>query len=339
MPEIFGHHDGEPVYEVELATAAGARARIITWGAVVRDLLVPVAEGRVQRVVLGLSSLADYVAHSPHFGSIEGRYGNRVAQGRFTLAGVSHELPRNEAGRHSLHGGGRAFGQRIWQLVDSDPGSVTLRLVSPDGDNGYPGTLTATCIYRLIEPATLRIELAATTDRATPVNLCHHSYFNLDGAETIAGHRLTVAADFYTPNDAELIPTGEIRTVAGTPYDFRTGRPLLDEPDRPPAGYDVNFVLRKPFGAPDALVHAARVESTGGPVTLDLHTSEPGLQVYDGAKCAVAVTGLDGRRSGAHAGLCLEPQRFPDSPNRPHFPGGVLRPGEVYRQVTEYRFG
>jgi aldose 1-epimerase len=337
MPEIFGHYDGEPVHEIALATAAGASARILTWGALVRDLLVPAAHGQ-QRVVLGLTSLADYVAHSPHFGSIEGRYGNRIAHGRFTLDGVSYEVPRNEAGRHSLHGGGRAFGQRVWQLMDCDAASVTLRLTSPDGDNGYPGALTATCIYRLLEPATLRIELAATTDRATPVNLCHHSYFNLDGAATIAGHSLSVVADFHTPTDAELIPTGEIRAVAGTPYDFRAGRPLLGGADRPASGYDVNFVLRKPLGEPDALAHAARVETTGGPVVLDLYTTEPGLQVYDGAKCAVAVEGLDGRRSGAHAGLCLEPQRFPDSPNRPHFPAAVLRPGEVYRQITEYRF-
>ena len=339
----FGHHQGREVFEVSIRSAAGADAKVITYGAVVRDLVVPARSGP-QRVVNGLNSVEDYAQHSPHFGAIAGRYANRINQGRFTLDGETYQLPLNQAGRHSLHGGGNGLGKSVWQLGASGDDFVTLTHVSPDGEANYPGTLVTSCTSRLVG-STLRVELTATTDRATPVNLCHHSYFNLDGSADVLDHTLEVAADFYTPTDADLIPTGEIRSVDGTVYDFRSARPIR-MPD--PAGeglvaYDVNFMLRRdrlqPSGIPHLpLAHGGTARSPRNGLSLEVWTTEPGLQVYDGRKTSVPVTGLDGARYGASSGLCLEPQHVPDSPNNPHFPSTILRPGEAYRQVTEYRF-
>lgn len=339
----FGTFAGREVVEVAIRSAAGAEAKILTYGAVVRDLVVPSGAGR-QRVVTGLDSVDDYVEHSPHMGAIAGRYANRIRAGHFELDGESYQLPLNQAGRHSLHGGGDGLGRSLWQLAASGEDFVALTHVSPAGDAGYPGTLATLCTYRLVG-TTLRIELSATTDKATPVNLCHHSYFNLDGGASILDHTLEVAGDFYTPTDDDLIPTGEIRLVAGTPYDFRSARPIRRE--RSDGGglfhYDVNFMLRRDRLQPSGiaalpLAHAGTVRSPANGLSLAVWTTEPGLQVYDGAKVDVPVPGLDGARYGSHAGLCLEPQHVPDSPNNPQFPNTVLRPGEVYRQVTEYRF-
>lgn len=341
MTRDFGVHEGRNVEEITLRSASGAEAKIITYGAVVRDLIVP-AGGGPQRVVNGLSSLEDYVVHSPHFGTVAGRYANRIAGGRFTLDGTAHQLPLNQEGRHSLHGGGHGLGKQVWQLGSWSDSSATLIHVSPDGEAGYPGTLITTCTYRLVDMV-LRVELSATTDRPTPVNLCHHSYFNLDGSPTILDHDLELAADFYTPTDADLIPTGEILAVAGTPYDFRQSRPVRLERSGALFRYDTNFVLRRdrlePSGLADLpLAFAARFASPRSRLALEVWTTEPGLQVYDGAKANVPVPGHDGVQYGPNSGLCLEPQHFPDSPNRPHFPDTILRPGAVYQQVTEYRF-
>lgn len=333
--ERFGEVDGTPVGEVTIRSRAGAEARILTWGAVIRDLVVPSAEGR-QRVVLGLDRIEDYVAHSPYFGAVVGRYANRIGAARFTLHGETHRLDVNWGGRHQLHGGSRGFGSRIWSLVDRTASSATLALVSEDGDMGYPGRLAALCTYAFREPATVRIALEATCDRPTPVNLTTHSYFNLDGSPTIAGHELTIAGDFITPTTPDLIPTGEIRTVAGTPYDFRSLRPI--GPATAGAAYDTNFVLRGGAAEPGGLAHAATLQSRRSGVALDLWTTEPGLQFYDGHLLDMPVPGLDGVAYRARAGLCLEPQRFPDGPNRPHFPSCILEPGQVSRQVSELRF-
>jgi aldose 1-epimerase len=340
----FGQYGGRDAIEVAIRSKAGAEAKVITYGAVVRDLAVPAKAG-LQRVVNGLDTLEDYAKHSPHFGAIAGRYANRIRGGRFTVDGEKHQLPLNQENRHSLHGGGNGLGKQVWQLGAHGEDFVTLTHVSPDGEAGYPGTLTTTCTYRLVGLA-LRVELSATTDRATPVNLCHHSYFNLDGSETILDHTLELAADFYTPVDADLIPTGEIRSVEGTPFDFRTARPIRME--KPGGGgrfwYDNNFVLRRSRLEASGidhvpLAHAATFASPKSGVAMQVWTTEPGLQVYDGFKTNVPVPGLGGARYGANSGLCLEPQHFPDSPNRAHFPDTLLRPGAVYRQVTEYRFG
>jgi aldose 1-epimerase len=342
--KTFGTFAGREVLEIAIRSSVGAEAKILTYGAVVRDLVVPLGSGR-QRVVTGLNAVEDYVEHSPHMGAIAGRYANRIRGGRFDLDGEHYQLPLNQSGRHSLHGGGDGLGRSLWQLAAAGADFVALTHLSPDGDSGYPGTLVTSCIYRL-HGATLRIELSATTDKATPVNLCHHSYFNLDGAASILDHTLEIAGDVYTPTDDDLIPTGEILRVAGTPFDFRAARSIRTERSDGSGNvrYDVNFLLRRdllqPSGIPHLpLAYAGTARSPLNGLGLAVWTTEPGLQVYDGAKVDLSVAGLDGVRYGPHAGLCLEPQHVPDSPNHPYFPNTILRPGEVYRQVTEYRFG
>jgi aldose 1-epimerase len=330
---VFGQIDETPVFEVGLASRAGASAKIITWGAVLHDLIVPTPRGP-QRVVLGLNSIDDYVAHSPHFGAVPGRFANRIANAQFTLDGIEYHLDHKPGEKHTLHGGPRGFGKRIWKLGAYDESSVVLTIESPDGEAGFPGNLSATCVYRLLEPATLRVEFSAICDRATVVNLTQHSYFNLDGSADILDHQVTLLADFYTPTDAELIPTGEIRSVAGTPYDFRAPRTVRNAAG---ATYDTNFVAAQEPG-PDGLAPLAIVRSPVNGLTLSLATTEPGVQFYDAAKLNVPVSGLGGARYGAHAGLCLEPQAFPDSPNRRHFTDCVLRPDDEYRHVSEFRF-
>jgi aldose 1-epimerase len=339
----FGRHDGAQVAEATIRSGSGAEARIISYGAVVRDLVVTAKAGP-QRVVNGLETIEDYARYSPHFGAIAGRYANRIAGGRFRLDGTDYQLPLNQENKHSLHGGGNGLGKQVWQLAVAGDDFVTLVHASPDGEAGYPGTLTASCTYRL-RGETLRIELSATTDKPTPVNLCHHSYFNLDGSENILDHTLELAADFYTPVDADLIPTGEIRSVVGTPFDFRAARAIrLEKPDGTGRfWYDNNFILRRDRTeesgiAQRPLAHAATFASQRNGLAMEVWTTEPGLQVYDGFKTNVPVPGLGGASYGASSGLCLEPQHFPDSPNRPHFPDTILRPHEIYRQVTEYRF-
>jgi aldose 1-epimerase len=329
----FGTVDGTDVFEVTLRNGAGAQARILTWGAVVRDLTVP-TDGEPQPVVLGLNTLEEYIAHSPYFGAIVGRVANRIGGARFRLDGEIVEVDANE-GRNQLHGGSRGFGSRVWTVIDHTPASVTLALVSEDGDMGYPGRLTACCTYSLLEPATLRVALEATADRPTPVNLTNHCYFNLDGGQDIHSHHLMIAADFITPTGQDLIPTGEIRSIGGTPYDFRSLRPIgASELLRDRVSYDVNFVLR----AEDDWNHAATLKSLNNNLSLELWTSEPGLQFYDGHLINIPVPGLRGVSYGRHAGLCLEPQRFPDSPNKAHFSPCILEPGSVSRQVSELRF-
>lgn len=325
----FGTADGVDITEVTIRSRGGAEARILTWGAVVRDLRVPTAGG-LHPVVLGLNSLDDYRAYSPHFGAVPGRFANRIARGRFTLDGTTYELPRNEHGITCLHGGTHGFGTIPWRLVTATENSVTLALRSADGDQGFPGTLDATCVYTMLEPATLRFELSATTDKATVVNLTNHCYFNLDGSADIRDHQVTIHADAVTPTDADLIPTGDIKPVDGTPFDFRSARTV-----RAAGGqlYDLNYVLS---GEP-GFKHAATVRGTTG-VTLDVYTDQPGLQFYDAAKLDCPVPGLSGAPYGPHAGFCMETQLFPDAPNQPGFPSSVLRPGERYAHATEFRF-
>jgi aldose 1-epimerase len=331
--------DGQEVFEITLETSAGAQARILTWGAVIRDLHVPARTG-LQRAVLGLNTVDDYVAHSPYFGAVVGRYGNRIGQARFTLDGVTYRLDANENGRTQLHGGSRGFGTRVWTLLDRTRSGASLALVSEDGDMGYPGRMLAQCRYDFLEPATLRIALEATCDRRCPVNLTTHSYFNLDGRADTCSHHLAIVADHVTPTDADLIPTGEIRKVADTPFDFRTLHPIgASQLLTNRTTYDINYVLRTPPGKrPGELAHAATLSSPVSGVAMELWTTEPGVQFYDGHMLDMPVPGLDGARYGARAGLCLEPQRFPDGPNKPHFPPCLVEPGQVSRQVSELRF-
>jgi aldose 1-epimerase len=317
-----------------LATAMGL-------GATIRDLQVRRADGGLQRVVLGLARAEDYPAHSPHMGTIAGRFANRIAGGRFMLDGVSHQLPLNENGRTALHGGGpTGLGKSPWVALHRDAASVVFAHHSVDGHNGYPGALTVTCRITLAPPATLRLELWAVTDAPTVINLCHHGYFNLDSAADVLGHKLLVHANLYAPVDADHVPNGTLAPVAGTPLDFRRLRGI-DAPDRQPL--DNTYLLRREradVGAEPgfALAHAATLVAPRTALAMECWTTEPALQVYDGHKLAVAVAGLDGTTYGACAGIALEPQHVPDSPNLPHFPSTVLRPGQVYRQTTEYRF-
>lgn len=331
--ERFGSAEGEDVLEVTLTGPDGAEMRVLTWGAVIRDLAVPSSRG-LQRVVLGLNSIEDYIAHSPYFGAIVGRYANRIGQARFTLNGETFRLNANE-GRNQLHGGAMGFGTRLWTVIDLKPASVTLALVSDDGDMGYPGRLTATCTYSLAASA-LRITLEATCDRPTPVNLTTHSYYNLDGSPDISSHHLMIAGDHITPTHPDLIPTGEVRSVANTDYDFTAMRPIgAAQLMQHRILYDVNYVLR---GRSGELRHAATLKSLRNGLAMELWTTEPGLQFYDGHLLDMPVPGLGGARYGRHAGLCLEPQRFPDGPNKAHFPLCTLEPGTVSRQVAELRF-
>lgn len=334
MRRPFGRLGETDIAEVTLR-AHGIEARIITWGAVLRDLVVAGPEGP-RHVVLGLETIEDYVRHSPSFGAIVGRCANRIAGGRFPLDGREVQVETNE-GPNTLHGGPTGFGKRLWTLLAADDRRVHLGLVSEDGEGGWPGRVVATATYEIAAPATLRLILQASTDAPTPLNLSTHGYYNLDGSADVRDHVLQVAADFVTPTGAGDIPTGAIAPVAGTPYDFREPRPI--RPAGAPQDYDMNFVLRRPAAPGPLLARAATLASPAGGLRMELWTTEPGLQVYDGYKVDVPVPGLGGRRYGRNAGLALEPQRFPDAPNHGHFPPTILRPGEVSRQVTELRFG
>ena len=332
----FGEADGVTVFEVSLRSAGGAEAKIISWGGVLRDLVVPSPRGP-QRVVLGLTSMEDYAKHSPHMGATAGRFANRIARGRFAIDGHAYETPCNEGGKNSLHGGGKGlgFGARPWKLGLHDASSVTMSLHSPAGEAGYPGNLSVSCSYRLLEAATLEIEMRAWTDAPTLVNLAHHSYFNLDGSADARDHELLLHSDFYTPVDDENIPTGEILKVADTPFDFRAVRPI-----RNAAGqrYDHNFVVSPMPDRTTGLAHAATLHSAQNGLSMEVRSTEPGLQFYDGAKLNCPVPGHGGVVYGAHAGLCFEAQTYPDAPNRRHFPSAIVRPAAAYRQVTQYRF-
>jgi aldose 1-epimerase len=308
--------DGDPVLAADLTDGA-LSARIITWGAALADLRLG-----ARRLVLGLPRLEDYLAHSPHMGAVAGRYAGRIRDGRLLLDGTLVQLTRN-AGAHHVHGGARGFGRRNWQVADHGPAHLRLTLTSPDGDEGYPGTLTATVDYALRD-GWLWCRATAETTAPTPVNLLFHSYFNLSGGVDIADHLLTIPAAEMVETGPDGLPTGAFVPVA-PPFDFRTPR-RLDAT----VAHDVSFRLSdRPAKQPRP---AATLQAGG--VTLDLWTTEPGLHLYDGHKLALPVPGLDGRRAGPRAGLCLEPTRFSDAPNQPGFPDTILRPGQTYIQQT-----
>jgi aldose 1-epimerase len=328
---VFGKlGDGTEIEEVVI-TAGELRVAIISWGAVIRDLSY-----HGQPRVLGFDKFDDYPAYSSHFGAIAGRYANRIAAGRFTLDGTTYQLDCNDGGRNHLHGGAKAFGKRPWQVVDAGRDTAQLQLISADGESGYPGQVTASCRYQVTDDNALTLTLEAVTDRATIINLAGHSYFNLDGLADILSHEVQISADHYTPVDAQLIPTGVISPVAGTPFDFRGLRAVRDDGTGGSQAYDHNFVINTPASTTPRQI--ATVIGPASRTRLDVASTEPGVQFYDAAKLNVPVPGLKGRHYGAHGGLCLEAQRFPDTPNQPHFGSAVLRPGETYRQITSYRF-
>ena len=340
--------DGRTVDAFTLTNARGLEVRAITYGGIITSIRVPDRTGHLGDVVLGYDSLAGYLKASPYFGAIIGRYGNRIANARFTLDGKTYHLPAND-GKNSLHGGTVGFDKVVWDARPLPPDSgvgIVLSHTSPSMDQGYPGALTVRVTYRLTDSNQLVVDYEATTDAATPVNLTQHSYFDLAGAGTgdILGHWLTIYADSFTPIDSTLIPTGKLAPVDGTPFDFRSATPIgarinaTDEQLRRGRGYDHNFVLN---GSPslEHPVHAARVLEPGSGRTLDVYTSEPGIQFYSGNFLDGTITGKAGRVYGHRFGFCLETQHFPDSPNQRAFPSTILRPGQTYRSRTIFTFG
>jgi len=335
--------DGTPVTLFTLAGAGGLTAAITDLGGAVVSLRTPDAAGRAADVVLGFDGLDGYLArNNPYFGCIVGRYGNRIARGRFALGGREHELACND-GSHHLHGGVRGFDKAVWAArpgVTADGPALELRHLSRDGDEGYPGNLSVAVTYTLLAGA-LRIDYEATTDRPTHLNLTNHSYFDLDGGGSILDHELAIHASRFTVVGPGLIPTGELRGVAGTPFDFRAPARVGDRIDLADpqlalaGGYDHNWVVDR---AGPGLVPCARLRGPRSGRVMEVLTTEPGVQVYAGNFLDGSLRGKGGRAYPRRAGLCLETQHFPDSPNRPEFPSTVLRPGERYRSTTIYRF-
>jgi aldose 1-epimerase len=329
--------EGRAVEIFSLSNAQGLEVRVINYGGIVVSLRVPDRTGRLDDVVLGHDTLNGYLEDNAYLGALIGRCASRIARGRFVLDGVPHELAKND-GRNHLHGGRRGFDKVVWDaepVVGSGGMGVALSHLSADGEEGYPGALAVRVVYTLTDRDELVLDFSARSDRATHVNLTQHSYFNLAGVGhgDVLDHVLAVDADHFTPTDDELIPTGEIAAVAGTSVDFRQPTRLGE---RIGGSYDHNFLLRR---RGPGLFHAAQVfEPTSGR-TLDVSTTEPALQLYTGIKLDGSITGKGGKAYHRHFGLCLEPQHFPDSPNRPEFPPTLLLAEDEFRSQTVLRFG
>lgn len=323
--------NGEPVDRVEIA-AGGLSVAIITYGAVVQELRLA---GFDRSLVLGLTTLEDYLAYSPYFGAIAGRVANRISFGKFSIGGEEYQVDQNIDNTHTLHGGTAGFGKRNWQIEDHGPDFVVLKLISDDGDMGFPGTLIARCRYQITVDQGLLVELRAETDAPTLCNLAHHSYFNLEGEGDILGHEIMIEAQEITEMSEQLLPTGELLDVSGTNFDLRSMRVVSHGNADGSLRYDHNYCLSRDRVE---LREVAIVRAVNSGISMRVSTTEPGLQFYDGAKVATPVTGVDGRAYGANAGLCLEAQCWPDAPNNPEFPSILLQPEETYHQVTEYRF-
>jgi len=335
--------DGAPVTRYTLVNRHGMTVKILDFGGIITNIHVPDREGRFADVALGFDELAPYLGESPYFGALVGRYGNRIARGRFTLDGHAYRLATNNGNNH-LHGGDRGFDKVLWQAAVAGD-ELRLRYRSRDGEEGYPGNLDAQVVYSLTDDNEIVVRFSAVTDKPTPVNLTQHSYFNLAGVENcgdILGHELLIDADGFVAIDAESIPLGQVRPVAGTPFDFRQPRSIgsrIGEDDRQLAngqGYDHCFVLNREAGS-HQLTRAVRVRDPGSGRVLELLTQEPGVQFYSG-------NFLDGSLSGKgcayphRGGFAIEPEHFPDSPNQPSFPNTILRPGATYATESRFRF-
>lgn len=344
--EAFGKTgEGSPVELYTLTNQNGIEVRAITYGGIIISLRVPDKNGKFDDVVLGYESLDGYLAKTPYFGAIIGRYGNRIGNAKFTLDGVQYSLAANN-GPNALHGGLKGFDKVVWKAAPfehQDGVGVEFTYTSRDGEEGYPGNLSVKVTYTLTNKDELIFDYHATTDKATPVNLTNHTYFNLagDGKRDVLAHEVMLNADHFTPIDKTLIPTGQITSVSGTPLDFTKSTAIgarIEQQDEQMvfgSGYDHNFVINRK-GAGLAL--AARVyEPTTGRV-LEVHTTEPGVQFYTGNFLDGSITGKGGHVYKRRYGFCLETQHFPDSPNKPNFPSSILRPGKVYESRTVYRF-
>lgn len=333
----FGEVDGKEVSLFTLTNKNNVQVSISTYGGVVTSWMSPDKNGKFANIVLGFDSVTGYLAKPPYFGAIIGRYGNRIADGKFTLEGKTYTLATNN-GKNHLHGGNIGFDKVIWEAVpsaDSTP-RIQLNYLSKDGEEGYPGNLQVTVVYTLTDNNELKIEYKATTDKATPVNLTNHSYFNLSGdaSTTILDHQLQINASRYTPVDTSLIPTGELKAVAGSPFDFVTAHAVGERIDAVAGGYDHNFVLDKK-GNDLALVATLSHPASGR--KLEVYTTEPGLQFYSGNFLDGTIKTSKGVAINKHAAMCLETQHFPNSPNEASFPSTILKPGEVYSTTTVYK--
>ena len=338
--------EGEAVDLYTLTNANGIEVRAITYGGIIVSLKVPDNNGRLDDIVMGHDTLEGYLTKSQYFGALVGRYGNRIAKGKFTLDGVEYKLAVNNGPNH-VHGGLKGFDKVVWQaesFENPEGAGVALSYTSKDGEEGYPGNLTAKITYTLTAQNELVVDYHATTDKATPLNLTQHTYFNLagDGSGDILGHDLLLNASHFTPVDKTMIPTGEIRSVAGTPMDFTKPTAIgarIDQEDEQlqfGGGYDHNFVINQEKGEGLSLV--ARVyEPTTGRV-MEVFSTEPGVQFYSGNFLDGSITGKSGHVYERRTGFCLETQHYPDSPNKPDFPSSILRPGETYESRTIFKF-
>lgn len=336
--------DGEPVELFTLTNKNGMQVAITNYGGAIVSLLAPDRTGKMADVVLGFDNLKGYLGNQPFFGALVGRYANRIAKAKFTLDGHEYKLAAND-GPNSLHGGTKGFDKRVWtarELKGAEP-AIELTYLSKDGEEGYPGNLKAKVVYTLSNENSLKIDYSATTDKDTVLNLTNHSYFNLagEGSGDILKQTMMINADKFTPVDATLIPTGELRSVQGTPFDFRKPTPIgarigdKDEQLKLGHGYDHNFVLnRKGPG----LSLAARAEDPASGRVLEVLTTQPGIQFYTGNFLDGTIHGKGGKVYGHRAAFCLETQHFPDTPNHPKFPTAELKPGQTYHQVTVFKF-
>lgn len=337
--------NGTKVTLYTLTNGKGASATISNYGGIVTSLKMPDRNGKFSDIVLGFKTLPEYEAKSPYFGCLVGRYGNRIAEGQFTLDGKTYQLARNNNGQ-SLHGGLKGFDKVVWEatpLLTKQGPSLQLTYISKDGEEGYPGTLTVTATYTLTEKNELKLVYRATTDKKTIVNLTHHSYFNLagQGSGEILDHIVTLKSDRFTPVDKNLITTGKITSVKGTPFDFRKPTAIgarinaKDEQLKFAKGYDHNWVAAK---LPGKLGVVARVEDPKSGRVMEVLSTEPGLQFYTGNFLDGTLTGKGGKIYNFRTGFCIEPQHYPDSPNHKNFPSVVLKPGQTYKNTIIYRF-
>jgi len=332
--------DGTQVDEYTLTNSHGLKVKIITYGGIITAIETPDRNGQFTNIILHRDSLADYLAGHPYFGCLVGRYANRIAKGRFAIDGVEYTLACND-GQNHLHGGEKGFDKYVWQaepVEGEDFVGVRLTHTSPDGDEGYPGTLNVTVVYTLTENDELKIDYTATTDKPTHVNLTNHAYWNLAGAGSgdVLDHRLMLNADKYLPVDDGLIPLGEPEPVKDTPMDFTQPVAIGARIDQVEGGYDHCYVLNK--AQPGELSLAARVVEPTSGRTLEIYTTQPGIQFYSGNFLDGSVSG-SGVEYEKHYGFCLETQHFPDSPNKPDYPSTLLKPGETYHEVTIHKFG
>ena len=336
----FGTVDGKPVYLYTLTNAKGDEVKITNYGGIVTSWISPDKNGKRSSIVLGFDSLSGYLAKPPYFGAIVGRYGNRIARGRFKIGDSTYSLAVNNGSNH-LHGGLKGFDKQVWEATvtnDSVP-VLSLSYLSKDMEEGYPGNLKVNVVYTLTDDDALQIEYTAETDKPTVLNLTNHSYFNLTGdhRNTILDHKMMIKADYYTPVDTGLIPTGELKAVKGTPFDFNTPEKIgtrIAQTGGNPVGYDHNYALKR---SDNSLQQVVTVTDSLSGRKLELFTTEPGVQFYTGNFLDGSIKGSDGVPFNKNTGFCLETQHFPDSPNQPKFPSVLLKPGEKFHSITKYK--